>query len=206
MQVAGKRTHPKSKKRVPPWHYRVRRSKTLDFLTNENQKFISERVAAEFGPKIMYKGTETYESQSLLKVKSIEPQQWKKGMHRVGTIAKKLGHYPLWLKDGKKINTTVLQIVDNHVVRYIPPGEFNPTKRKMKIDYSKWSCVMVGSGAANPTTVTANYAGLFKGTGVMPTKLLFRFIINPKAALPSGTPLNVSHYRVGDYVDVRAKT
>jgi large subunit ribosomal protein L3 len=184
----------------------VNRSRTLDHLTVENKHFISERVAAEFGSKVMHRGTETYESQTLLKVGTIEPREWKAGMHRVGTIAKKLGHYPLWLKDGKRIFTTVLQIVDNHAVKYIPPSEFNPTKRKLKTDYSRWGCILVGSGAADPTRVTANYAGIFKGSGVMPSKLLFRFIVHPNAALPPGTPLNVSHYRVGDFVDVRAKT
>lgn len=65
---------------------------------------------------------------------------------------------------------------------------------------------MVGSEAIDPNSLTANYAGLFKGSGVMPKKNLSRFIISPEAALLPGTPLNATHFRVGDYVDVRGRT
>jgi large subunit ribosomal protein L3 len=40
----------------------------------------------------------------------------------------------------------------------------------------------------------------------MPTKILGRFLISPEAAMQPGTPLHASHFRVGDYVDVRGKT
>jgi large subunit ribosomal protein L3 len=40
----------------------------------------------------------------------------------------------------------------------------------------------------------------------MPTKILSRFLISPEAAVQPGTPLYASHFRVGDYVDVRGKT
>ena len=40
----------------------------------------------------------------------------------------------------------------------------------------------------------------------MPKKQLGRFIISPEAAIQPGTPLFASHFKVGDYVDVRGKT
>lgn len=40
----------------------------------------------------------------------------------------------------------------------------------------------------------------------MPCNIIVRFLVHPQAKLPSGTPLNVNHYRVGDYVDIRGKT
>jgi len=40
----------------------------------------------------------------------------------------------------------------------------------------------------------------------MPTKTLGRFLISPAAAIQPGTPLYASHFKVGDYVDVRGKT
>jgi large subunit ribosomal protein L3 len=125
---------------------------------------------------------------------------------RCGTIAKKLGHYPLWKKDGTRINTTVLQIVENHVIKYIPPGSFNPTQKVHLKNYSKSGCILVGSETANPNNLTGNYIGLFKESGVLPTKRINRFIVHPDAALSPGTQLNVSHYRVGDFVDVRGLT
>lgn len=192
--------------RLPQWEFQPRRSGRNDALTAENQKFIQDKITQDFGPKVMHKGVETYESSSLLKVPQIEPTVWKHGMHRCGTIAKKIGHYPLWLKDGRKINTTVLQIVDNHVVKFIPAGEYNPTQRKPNKSYRRTACILVGAEADDPSKFTANYIGLFKGSGVMPCNKLFRFHVSPRAALPPGTPLNVCHYRVGDYVDVRGKT
>ena len=40
---------------------------------------------------------------------------------RTGLIGRKLGLCPIWLKSGKKIITTMVQIEDNHVIRYDPP-------------------------------------------------------------------------------------
>jgi large subunit ribosomal protein L3 len=53
---------------------------------------------------------------------------------------------------------------------------------------------------------TKEYCGLFKDSGVMPTKILGRFLISPEAAIQPGTPLHASHFKVGGYVDVRGKT
>lgn len=192
--------------RIPEWRFRVERKIKDDNLTSENQKFIKEVVERDFGKQIVHKGVETYESKSLLKVPEIEPKTWTKGTIRCGVIARKLGHYPLWKKDGTRICTTVLQIADNHVIKYIPPNEFEPKERRHLKNYDKKGCVIVGAESVDPNTLTANYMGLFKGSGVMPTKHLFRFVVDDVAALPSGTPLNVSHFRVGDYVDVRGKT
>lgn len=35
----------------------------------------------------------------------------------------KLGSIPQWTKDGKLFYTTLIQILDNHVINYIPPEE-----------------------------------------------------------------------------------
>lgn len=127
-------------------------------------------------------------------------------MLRSGLIARKLGHYPLWLKNGKRIDTTILQVADNHVVKYIPPEMYNPTQRKPLKNYEGFGCLLVGSESIDPSLLTANYAGLFKGSGVMPKRNLSRFLISPEAALLPGTQLNATHFRVGDFVDVRGKT
>lgn len=172
----------------------------------ENKRFLKEVVERDFGKQINHKGVEMYESKTLLKVPQIEPQTWTKGTIRCGVIARKLGHYPLWKKDGTRITTTVLQVVDNHVIKYIPPGEFDPADRRPLKNYSKKGCILVGAESVDPNTLTSNYLGLFKGSGVMPTKNIFRFVVDPVSALPPGTPLNVTHFRVGDYVDIRGKT
>lgn len=112
----------------------------------------------------------------------------------------------MWLKNGTRIDTTVLQVADNHVVKYYPPGQFQPTQRKHLKKYDGRGCLLVGSESVDPNMLTSNYMGFFKDSGVMPKRNLNRFVISPDAALLPGTPLNATHFRVGDYVDVRGKT
>jgi large subunit ribosomal protein L3 len=154
----------------------------------------------------VHKGVETYKSSTLFKVPTVNPVEWRPGMRRTGLIGKKLGHYPLWTKEGKKITTTVLQIVDNHVIKYTPPEKFDPKQRKPNMNYSKFGCLLIGAEADDPNKFTGNYLGLFKGSGVAPKKKIGRFLVHPKGALPPGTPLNATHFRVGDYVDVSGIT
>lgn len=40
---------------------------------------------------------------------------------RLGVLAIKLGSVPQWTKDGKKFYATMLQVLDNHVIDYVPP-------------------------------------------------------------------------------------
>lgn len=98
--------------------------------------------------------------------------------------------------------------MDNHVVKYIPPEEFNPMKTtiRSKKRNQKLGCLLVGSETIDPSTVTKDYCGIFNSVGMLPKKYLFRFMVTPHAFLPSGTPLFATHFRVGDYIDVRAKT
>lgn len=70
----------------------------------------------------------------------------------------------------------------------------------------KFGCLLIGAESTDPRKLTKEYCGLFKDSGVMPKQILSRFIVSPSAKLPVGTPLNVTHFRVGDYVDVRGKT
>lgn len=70
----------------------------------------------------------------------------------------------------------------------------------------KLGCLLVGSETIDPSTVTRDYSGLFDKVGMLPKKFLRRFMVSPEAALPTGTPLFATHFRVGDYLDVRAKT
>jgi large subunit ribosomal protein L3 len=176
-------------------------------ITPENKNFIQEVVKDKFGKQVVSKGVLTFEnSSSLLKTEALPAVEWQKGFKRTGLVARKIGHFPLWLKNGRQIATTVLQIADNHVVKYIPPEEFNPTQRKPLTNYKGRACLLIGSESIDPNILTAGYAGLFKGTGVMPKKNLSRFIISPEAAILPGTQLNVTHFKVGDFVDVRGKT
>lgn len=101
----------------------------------------------------------------------------------------------------------MLQVDDNHVIKYIPPEKYLPTQRKVT-----WKpkpnigCMLVGAGSADPSLFTKSYCGLFAESVVIPKKCLARFTVSTDAELLPGTPLDVSHFKVGDYVDVRGKT
>lgn len=76
-------------------------------LTEDNKQFLDEMVQDKYGS---FSGTKL----SPLKIDPIEPTvevEWQKhGMKRTGLIAKKIGVYPLWLKNGKKVFSTLLQV------------------------------------------------------------------------------------------------
>ena len=48
---------------------------------------------------------------SPLNTELVQPTQaWTQGSKRTGLIGKKIGVYPLWLKNGKKVLTTLIQV------------------------------------------------------------------------------------------------
>lgn len=98
--------------------------------------------------------------------------------------------------------------MDNHVIKYIPPEEFNPMKTSTNVwkEKKRLGCMLVGSETIDPSTVTKEYCGLFNNAGMLPKRHLCRFMVSPESYIPPGTPLLATHFRVGDYIDVRAKT
>lgn len=133
--------------------------------------------------------------------------RWTPQSRRTALIARKLGVIPFWLKNGKRITLTMLQVVDNHVINY-----HNVQETKDKIIYQdRWktdgfATITVGADSGDPTRYTASYCGLFKKAGVLPKRKLAKFVITEDAALPAGTPLTVNHFQVGQYVDVFGRT
>ncbi|KAG8042569.1 hypothetical protein G9C98_005203 [Cotesia typhae] len=174
-----------------------------DDVTLENRGFVKEVLETNYGsPDPLSK------CYSPLKVAPIEPSpEWVRGSRRTGTIARKLGIYPMWLKNGKKVLSTLLHICDNHVIKYIPPEEWEPGHRTRHIiPKRKLGCLVVGAESSDPQLFTKEYCGLFYNAGVMPKRLLSRFAVTPNGALQPGTPLLATHYRPGDVIDIRGKT
>ncbi|XP_035904072.1 39S ribosomal protein L3, mitochondrial [Anopheles stephensi] len=192
--------------RNPVWFVKKTRTLHNEQFTEDNKAFLNEvkretiLTAAQRNQNTLLKLAQGEENGSLV--------QWSPGLKRTGVIAKKIGQYPLWTKDGQKIRTTLLQIIDNEVVKYIPPEEYRPAQepRQSRNWRKPYGCLLVGAEHGDPSLFTKEYAGLFQDSGVLPKKHLCRFIVSPEAQLPAGTALTVSHFRVGDYVDVRGKT
>lgn len=75
----------------------------------ENREFVKEFAQDKYGlPEIT--GSAAIEKFNPFEQNQVEAQKWEKYISRTGVIAKKIGNYPLWLKDGTKIRTTLLQV------------------------------------------------------------------------------------------------
>ncbi|XP_050440255.1 39S ribosomal protein L3, mitochondrial [Adelges cooleyi] len=196
--------------KYPMWYLQRERAKDEQFLTDDNRAFVKEAVHDKFGMPAVVHGISTYELRSPLVENPIVTDniKWHPKLDRTGVIARKLGNYPMWLNNGKSVLTTLFQVIDNHVVKYIPPGEFDPPRKPYSCpNYKKkLGCLLVGAESADPQYFTKEYCGLFYREGMMPKKYLGRFLISPEAALQTGTPLLASHFRPGDFIDIRGKT
>jgi large subunit ribosomal protein L3 len=127
---------------------------------------------------------------------------------RIGALAIKLGSIPQWTKDGKKIYTTLVQILDNHVIDYIEPEVLIKKDSKyIKITREgQFGKAIVGALSTDPRHYSQSYLDQFKNAGIPPKRKLTSFMISKNAAVKPGTPIYASHFRVGDFVDVGAKT
>ncbi|KAJ8679821.1 hypothetical protein QAD02_015608 [Eretmocerus hayati] len=198
----SRRVNPPPKKRFPPYFIKQAKARVSEHLTPENREFIKEVI------KDKYARPDIYGKPSPLSLSVIEPNlEWKPNYTRVGLIARKIGVVPMWLKNGQKVSTTMLHVVDNHIIKYIPPEEYKPmiTHWKGPLPQGK-GCLIVGAVGTDPQIFTKEYCGLFSESGVMPKKILARFRVSPEAALQPGTPLFATHYKPGDIIDIRGKT
>ncbi|XP_050306937.1 39S ribosomal protein L3, mitochondrial [Anthonomus grandis grandis] len=189
-----KHLNPRPRLRNPSWLTKKNLAYREDEVTPENKGFLREVVK----DKIIECTSKTVQVPATI--------PWTPQMQRTGVIAKKIGIYPLWFKNGKKIQTTLLQVLDNHVIKYFTPEEYEPTRQLRPRVVRKKGCVLIGAEIADPSMFTKDYCGLFKDSGVLPTKWLGRFFVSPGAAPPIGTTITAKHFQVGNYVDVRGKT
>ncbi|KAI8607275.1 translation protein [Chytriomyces sp. MP71] len=114
---------------------------------------------------------------------------------RTGAVAIKRGMTAIWDAWGQLTPVTVLQLVDNEVIK------------------SRWSAAcgsyMVEVGAVNEHKtwrVRRPQLGHFRRVCVIPKKKLTEFRVSPDAVLPTGTKLTAMHFVAGQYVDCQAKT
>ncbi|CAC5419863.1 RP-L3 [Mytilus coruscus] len=185
----------KRSSRHPEWFVR-RRGKSFDEgLTQENKQFIKDLTVEQYKNK-----------PSPLKEEPLERGEWDLRTRRTGVLALKIGVIPQWRKDGTKIETTLLQIIDNHVIRYSPPEKFAQSAGWKPWWGRKYGSVVVGALSCEPHLFSKEYNNLFTEAGVPPKRKMTRFLVSPNAAIQPGLPLTAMHFRVGDYIDAQAKT
>ena len=191
--VKRRKTHPFF------WWPTVRRRPDVphkNYLPRDNKEFVDTYIK------------DHYQMTSPVKGEQLNREEFIAGSKRCGLIAKKLGTYPMWTKSGKRLLTTALQIVDNHVIKYHTPEEWQQNCRPFHANdsYNKFGVCVVGAESTDPRNFTAAYRGLFNESGVMPKNKITRFFVTPNARLTPGTPLLATHFRVGDFVDIWGKT
>lgn len=160
-------------------------------LSRENKAFLDNLIEKE-------------KAQTPLRVEAPEVvNEWVPGSIRVGVIAKKIGIYPMWTKEGKRTLSTLLQVIDNHVIRSYTSEEYkNVVTHQQRWRSDGLGCMIVGADSSDPRRFTAQYQGLFREAGVMPKAKLTRFHVTDNALLQPGTPLHATHFHAGDFVDV----
>ena len=195
---------------------REKRTCTLNkriFIERKSQKFWEEKeLTPESKAYIRSKAIDDYavsQANSPLREGTIQPKNWTPETRRTGLLGVKIGVIPQWKKDGTKILVTLLQVIDNHVIRYIPPEEFSKMpsfKTKWQKHDSKRAALVVGALSCDPSSFSEYYVKQFAEAGIPPKRKVTRFVITEDAKLPPGTQLHINHFRAGDYVDCEAKT
>jgi hypothetical protein len=79
-------------------------------LTRNNKAFIEEVVHDQCGAPAVKSGIETYNTP--LKIEPLQPLEITTSSKRTGLIGKIIGQYPLWMKNGEKCRTTLVQVTD----------------------------------------------------------------------------------------------
>lgn len=157
---------------------------------------MAEVVSDKYGAPAVIKGVQSFtksvDEKTLVEIKDkLVETEFNARTRRCGLIARKIGIMPMWMNDGKKIVTTMLQVDDNHVIRYYGPEEYNPAQMPNVKNLKKMGCVLVGAGSADPSSFTKEYCGLFKDSGVIPKRILGRFFVTQNAKLLPG--INFDH-------------
>jgi len=163
-------------------------------LTSENEAFVKDVIR------------DKYSSISPLIEEPWPRNQFQSSTRRTGVLALKLGVLKQWDKKGRPFSVTLLQVLDNHVINYIPPEKYAQYPSHKPYQYQKFGLQIVGALSCDPRQFSKAYNGLFVKAGVPPKRWLTRFLVTPDAAVEPGTQLSVNHFKVGDYVDCQART
>lgn len=111
---------------------------------------------------------------------------------RAGAIGYKVGMTGIWDKWGIYIPCTVIQIDRCQVIQL-----------KENVNGKGLNMVQVGAGEANPNRLKKPQLGHFMKAGVPAKRHLAEFPITEDNFLPVGYMIGPSHFKLGNYVDVK---
>ena len=111
---------------------------------------------------------------------------------RVGFVTKKIGMMSLWDEWGVFTPVTVLQAVENQVIKSI------------KNDDGRCVVEIGVDKQEREHRLRASFLGLFKRYAIPAKRRIYGFQVSPDAILPSGLQLGVHHFVPGQYVDIQS--
>ncbi|KAI8801134.1 translation protein [Cladochytrium replicatum] len=119
---------------------------------------------------------------------------WTPNSLRCGLLGIKRGMTAVWDEWGVLTPVTVIQIVDNQVL-------------KTRWDYQVGSyMVEVGAIRVRPGACRRQQLFHYRRVGVAPRRILAEFRVSADAVLPTGVVLNAAHFVPGQYVDCTSKS
>jgi len=124
---------------------------------------------------------------------------WNRGESvRVGLLGKKVGmrrEVDLW---GNVYPVTVVQIQDNQIMQVKTPVDHQSPRDLYSLQ--------VGAGLKKWHSLHKSQMGHNAKYDIPPKEIVKEFRVTKDALLPSGTPLIATHFVVGQFLDVRAKS
>ncbi len=113
---------------------------------------------------------------------------------RTGIIAKKLGMTRFFKEDGSNVPVTLIGVEKNHVTRV---REISPENLKQ---------VQIASGNIKVKKITKPIRNYFSKLKIEPKKKILEFKVSNDQNVNLGDTLDVSFFKVGQYVDVIGKS
>lgn len=113
---------------------------------------------------------------------------------RTGLIARKEGMTRIFDAEGRQVPVTVLKIDNCQVVGV------------RTVEKNGYVAVQLGAGTAKVSRTSKAMRGVYGQAKVEPKKKVAEFRVSPDNLLEVGAELCPSHFIVGQYVDVQAKT
>lgn len=109
---------------------------------------------------------------------------------RTGVIGKKLGMTRVFDESGQEVPVTIVEVKHNYVVG---------SKNKDKHGYN---AVVMGFGFNKPQRFTKPLKGMFAKANLQPLMHVKEFRVSADNLIESGSEIAISHFVVGQYVDV----
>ena len=128
----------------------------------------------------------------------VKPVEFREGMKRIGLIGRKHGESVSFLRNGEKVVSTLVEIQDNYVM------SCQPTIYHGKTDYLKMKLAAFDVPTVEDVPLVKQKEYL--SVGISPKQVDHEFIVTAEQALPVNFKLDISHFFVGQYLDVAGLT